>query len=118
MELASDDNHKEEEEESRYDIDARQQPPKKRRRTGTKLDTHIYTFDEDDDEDDDDDGPPLVVYTSAGSDDEGHLAASNLSAEEAEYDIGSTGGDPDAPDSKTEKAQKKRSYWLSKGISV
>ena len=101
-----------EEEESRYGIDARQ-PPRKRRRTDTKKDDHVYISDDEDDEDDDTREVPLVVHTLGDSDDEKGSDGA-LTAEEAEYDIDEP---EDATPDKSEKA-KRRSYWLSKGISA
>ena len=94
-------------EESRYGID-RRQPPAKRRRIGSEIDAHtVYTTDDDDSESEDEDRPQdrrsgdVLVHTVESDSDTGK--------EEAEYDVAS-------PPPKSEKAERTRSYWLSKGV--
>lgn len=107
----------EDDDESRYGID-RRQPPKKRRKTGTEMDLHtVYTTDEDeededgdsdgdededeDEEDEDESDGDLVVHTIENDEED-----KRLKKEEAEYDTEGT------------KAERTRSYWLSKGIPM
>lgn len=104
------------EEESRYDIETRQ-PPKKRRRKGTKIDTHIYISDDEDDErDEDGEDAAVVVHTAADSGDERGVVATLSELEEEAYDTGGSDEEGAAPESKAEKKQRTRSFWLSKGM--
>ena len=102
------------EEVSRYGIDSRQ-PPRKRRRTNTRRDDHIYISDEEDDEDNDTADVPLVVHTLQDSEDE-QGSDGALTAEEEEYDI--VAAEEDEKADKVGKAERKRSYWLSKGLGA
>jgi non-canonical poly(A) RNA polymerase PAPD5/7 len=82
-----------EEEEGRYDI-SRQQPPSKRRKTGRPQDFHtIFTTDDEDE---------LIVGDTA--DEDAHYASDGVLENSASRD--------------PEKADKRRSYWLSKGIGL
>jgi non-canonical poly(A) RNA polymerase PAPD5/7 len=87
-------NHQDrEDEEGRYGIGAREQPPTKRRRTGTIQDTHtVFTTDDDNDDE-------LIA-----TDEEDSLE---------EYE---SGGAEESPNPKTVRQDKRRAYWLSKGI--
>ena len=89
-------------EESRYGIDKRQ-PPSKRRRVGAEIDMHtVYTTD--DDEDSEEDGGEGVVVHTVDS-------GSGTGEEEDEYDVSFSSN-------KSEKTERKRSYWLSKGVAM
>lgn len=98
------------EDESRYDIRDKRQPPTKRRRMGTQKDIHtVYTSDEDEDDVDGGRGGDerLVVHAHLDGDlDESET--DSVAAEEAEYDI--------SLEDKASKIQRKRSFWLSKGV--
>lgn len=88
-----------EEEEGRYGIGARDQPLNKRRKIGTQVDMHtVYTTDDDEDDE--------VVAASAINDEE-------VSLEEGEY---VPGAEEDGTDIKSSEQDKRRAYWLSKGI--
>ncbi|KAG6839850.1 hypothetical protein C0991_011086, partial [Blastosporella zonata] len=87
----------EDDEEGRYTI-GRQQPPSKRQRTGSRRDTHV-TFTTDEDSQSEDEKEDLGY----GSDIE--IIERPTSARS------STSKDP-------EKADKRRSYWLSKGVGI
>ncbi|RDB22215.1 Poly(A) RNA polymerase cid14 [Hypsizygus marmoreus] len=100
-ELFDENDHKrrrdEDDDEGRYKIN-RQQPPKKRRRTGRVHDNHtVFTTDEDEDEE--------------GVDEEG-----DSEVEDAHY-ASDDGGSSRTPRDQ-EKADKRRSYWLSKAIGM
>ncbi|KAL6301856.1 hypothetical protein BKA93DRAFT_796171 [Sparassis latifolia] len=102
MELESDEERdgKVSDEDSRYDIDNRVQPPKKRQRVGKQQDMHtVYTTDEEDE-----DGEIL---------DDGE---DGLSREELEYDL--SGLQEDEVGRKLEAQERRRSYWISKGLDV
>lgn len=94
-------------EESRYGID-RRQPPTKRRRMGAEIDMHtVYTTDDDEESEDEDKnkgemkGDGVVVHTID--------SGSETGDEEEEYDVSLSSN-------KSEKAERTRSYWLSKGV--
>lgn len=107
-----------EEDESRYDIRDKRQPPAKRRRLGTRQDQHtVYTSDEDDDEAVNVRGGDgkLVLHadldeSGSESSERGGSESDSVAMEEAIYD---TPGEDE-----TSKSQRKRSYWLSKGVDL
>lgn len=84
----------EDEEEGRYDI-SRQQPPLKRRKIGKVQDAHtVFTTDDEEDE--------LIGDDTAGE--EEHYTSDGALEKLASRD--------------PEKVDKRRSYWLSKGIGL
>lgn len=104
MEISADDIAEEEEEGGRYDIGL--QPPKKRAKTGRDLHDAHTVFITDDDEDEDEDDDELKVITGDTEDE----------VEDVAY-----GGDGHREE-RTRKLDpnmdKRRSYWLSKGIGI
>ena len=66
---------------------------------------------DEDGEDVDIEHAPLIVHTLPEE-----LHSADGSAQEDEYDI--DGSADDAPQSKTAKARRTRSYWLSKGVGM
>lgn len=88
------------EEEGRYGIGSRDQRPKKRRKVGTRADAHtVFMTDEEDDED------GVIAHTI--TDEESDL-------EHDEY--ASDGGVEGEQGTKTAEQDRRRSYWLSKGV--
>ncbi|CAL1705450.1 unnamed protein product [Somion occarium] len=110
-----------EEEESRYGIanvrEPHSQPPIKRRRTGKPEDEHtVFTSDaseEEVDELDPDPDPEPSVHLNVGTDD---YDAHAVSEEESEYDVDGDEGEIKGPAS--EKRERTRSFWLSKGVDM
>ncbi|KAJ3860451.1 hypothetical protein EV359DRAFT_75161 [Lentinula novae-zelandiae] len=92
-----------EDDSGKYGINGRQ-PPKKRMKTGGEMDIHtsvtIYTTDDDEDED------------GSGTSSESEL--DSVAEEEAEYDVDVI--DAESKPLSNGGNEKKRSYWLSKGI--
>ena len=114
--------HEDDEEESRYGIanvrDSQQgQPPPKRRRTGKSRDEHtIYTSDasEDSDGQPDEDASTSPIVHLGDIEPEDYDAHVQTSEEEAEYDI----DDRLEKSAGSEKRQRTRSFWLSKGVEM
>ena len=88
-----------EEEGGRYGISVRRgQPPSKRRRMGTAQDTH-------------------TVFTTDDEEEEG-LIVSTITDEGESLDEYEANDLEDARDSKAAQQDRRRSYWLSKGIGT
>ena len=88
-----------EEEGGRYGIGVRGQPPSKRRRVGTAQDTH-------------------TVFTTDDEEEEEGMIVSTITDEGESLDEYEASGPEDARDSKTAQQDRRRSYWLSKGIGT
>lgn len=93
--------HQSDDEEGRYDIGARDQPPNKRRKMGQARDMHT------------------VFITDDEEEEEGELIVNNITDEgESLEEYESDGAGEEERDSKTAQQDKRRSYWLSKGIGI
>lgn len=88
------------EEGGRYGIASREQPQSKRQKTGKEQDMHnVYTTDDDEDED-----LRLTVNT---------VSDGQTSIEDGEY---ASGDSKEVPESNSAQRDKKRAYWLAKGV--